>query len=77
MSRALIIPAEYLEKLVKFSEWFKQSIKSQILQAIERHIEGIETKMIEKVVYFFSSLLHFIVKIDFYLLEDIINNDRK
>jgi hypothetical protein len=50
MSYALIIPPEYLAKLVQFRQWFKQSIRSQILQVIERYIDELETEMMEKVV---------------------------
>lgn len=50
MNYALIIPPEYLAKLVQFRQWFKQSIRSQVLHAIEGYIEDIETEMMEKVV---------------------------
>ncbi|MGB3479869.1 MAG: hypothetical protein WBB67_12000 [bacterium] len=43
MSYALIIPPEYLAKLVLFRQWFKRSIGSQVLQAIERFTEDLGT----------------------------------
>lgn len=50
MSYTLTIPAEYLEKLAMLREWFKQSIRSQILEAIERYIEALKANIMEKMV---------------------------
>jgi len=50
MSYALVIPLEYLEKLVQFREGFKQSIRSQIFEANACYIEAIETELMEKMV---------------------------
>lgn len=54
MSYFLIIPLEYFEKLIQFRKWFKQSVRSQILEAIESYINDVEIEMMEKVTYFFS-----------------------
>ena len=50
MSYTLTIPAEYLEKLIMLREWFKQSIRSHIFEAIESYIENSEAEMMEKMI---------------------------
>ena len=50
MSYALVIPLEYLEKLVQLREYFEWSIRSQILEAIEKYIDDLEAEMMEKMV---------------------------
>ena len=50
MSYALIIPPEYLAKLVIFRQWFKQSVRGQILEGIENYIKDIETELMKRAV---------------------------
>lgn len=50
MTYVIVIPVVYLEKLDKFRKCFEQSIRSQILEAIESYVEAIEAELMEKMI---------------------------
>lgn len=50
MTYIIVIPPKYVEKLTEFREYFEQSMRSQILEAIESYIRDIETELMQKMI---------------------------
>lgn len=47
MAYVTVIPQKYVEKLAEFKGYFEQSIRNQIIEAVEKYIEDIEQELMK------------------------------
>ena len=48
MTYVTAIPQKYVEKLAKFEEYFEQSIRNEIIEAVEKYIESLEQELMKR-----------------------------